>query len=302
MNMLGADTLLLSNAAGGISHNLFVDENAAVILIADRFSEEVQNVVTINNRNNKLNLLLAESDGFGLSSYDIYDDMALLLDTKILSLDASSPFALQNVTVDNLAQVAKAILSPQQTVLYDKRFSRDEVQEKKEELLEDVIALTASGGERMGEIRQLKKRLMKYAKSATIWIGGLTEAERRERKDRAEDAVLAISSAVNDGVIPGGGAVLYNARKETSSKLMQDWCAEPVTVMVSNSDKLEEVLEAFRAGYAINYKTWETGNFLELGIVDPAQALIKAVTQALVITRTILGSKSMIVPTVDYVN
>jgi len=279
-----------------LANQVWIGERASVILIADRFSEEIQNVVTVNNRNNKLKVYLAESDGFGFTSYEIYDDMALLLDSKIMSLDSSSPFGLQNITAAQLMTVDKAILSPQQTVLYDHKFSRDEVQQQKAELLDAIAVLKDSGSDKIGELRQLQKRLTKYAKSATIRIGGATEAERLEKTDRAEDAVLAIHSSVNNGVVPGGGFILYQAYKKTKSSIIGKVAQGPLLTMVpGEKDRLQTVL-TYDEGMSKDFITGKNGHFLDVGVIDPAQVLVKAIQQALTVTKMIMGSKAIVVP------
>ncbi len=210
---------------------------SSFIIVAKEFSKEVRNYVTFNNRRNVHDVYLAESDGFASNMLEILDDMARLLNCKILSTDIQSDFGLQNIKIKHVAQIKSATISPQQTVLYNDIFLTEETSEIKKNLVSRVSELKKSGADKIGEITQLERRLTKFSKSAKIIVGGSTDAEKGERKDRVEDAVQALRSAINGGVVPGGGYTLYDASKELAKfSIVKSVCQKPAKILSDGID------------------------------------------------------------------
>ncbi len=281
-----------------LAYQLHNSEKRSLIVVAKEFSKEVQDIVTVNNRVGKTSMFLVESDGFALNMFEILDDMASLLNCKILSTDKSSDYGLQNITSDHLSyNVKSAVVSPNQTILQSDNFLTSENIETKNNLLIEIAGLRKTGENKIGEISALQKRLSKFSKSATIYVGGLTEAEKMERKDRVDDAVKALESAVNGGVIPGGGYSLYNCSKDVDSEVVKKVCAIPAKLLSQNIDI--DIFTIFERKAVMDYSTKEVGEPFAMGILDPANVAIKALQQAMVIVRLLLNTHSIIIPDID---
>ncbi len=278
-----------------MAFDVFQKRKQAVIIVAKEFSKEVQNIVTINNMNNKFSIFLVESDGFAINMYEILDDMASLLNCKILSTDSSSPFGLQNIIKEHCSnKVTSATISTQQTILHGEDFLTEANIITKNDLISKIATLKNTGENKLGEIRSLKRRLSKFSKSATIYIGGFTDAEKLERKDRVDDAVKALASAINGGIIPGGGYSLYKYSKNVPSDIVKNVCTIPAKLLSQNLDI--DILSVFAQSKVMNFATKEVGDALSLGIIDPVNVSIKALQQAMVIVRLILNTHSIIIP------
>jgi chaperonin GroEL len=281
------------------ANQLLLSENTPVIVVAKEFSEEIQNVVTVNNRLGKTAVFLVEADGFANNMLEILDDMATILECKVLSTDQTSPFGLQNVDYEHLGTAESAIVTPQYTVVYPGHKLSEHALDIKAELEDFLAAIKKSGEERIGEIRQMEKRLTKFSKSAKIYVGGTTEAAKVELKDRIDDAVQAVQSAVNHGVVPGGGVALFmagiKATADAASPIYKV-CRKPIDLLnqsvgfAFNVDKI--VLED---GKMINFATEKIMDWGVEEVVDPADVLIMALQQAVDTAEILLKGSSILI-------
>ena len=281
-----------------LSLSVYQKSKRSVIIIAKEFSKEVQDIVTINNINNKFSMFLVESDGFAFNMFEILDDMASLLDCKILSTDNSSPFGLQNIEISHFStKVKSAVISPNQTILQGDNFITSENVNTKNNLSKELNKLKNSGENKLNEIANLKKRLNKFTKSATIFVGGFTDAEKAEKKDRVDDAVKALESAINGGVIAGGGYSLFKASEKVKSDIVKDVCRIPAKLLSQNIDI--NIFDVFKLKKVMDFNTKKIGEAFDLGILDPAKVSVKALQQAMVIVRLLLNTHSIIIPDIN---
>ena len=278
--------------------NLYRSEKKSLIVVAKEFSPEIQSTVALNNRGGKFSIFLVESDGFATNMYEILDDMASILNCKILSTDGNSEFGLQNVNGLHLSNSIKsAVITPQHTILKSKESLTADNLEIKISIIDEISELRRVGESKLGEISSLEKRLSKFSKSATIYVGGLTDAGKREKKDRVDDAVKALASAVNGGVLPGGGSSLYLATASIpDDAIVAGLCKLPAAFLSQNSSIDTDIYELYKQGKVIDFATDEVGDPFKLGILDPANVAIRALQQAMVIVRLLLNTHSVIIP------
>lgn len=282
-----------------IANGLFIASNVPVIIIAKEFSKEIQNIVLANNRNSKFLMYLVESDGFANGALEILDDMSNVLQCKIMSSDNTSPYAIQNVTAQDFVSVGAATITPTNTVLYPTHVLSEEALQIKREIINSIEAIKDSGEAVIGTLSHLHRRLSKFSKSATIRIGGLTDADKLERKDRVDDAVNALYAAIKGGVVAGGGSTLFNAANNSScGVIMQDVCKTPALKLYPNKT-IEELNTIFNEGNVIDGITGVIGGAKVLGILDPADVQIKSIQQALAITKTIVNTNIILIPAKD---
>lgn len=287
-------------------------DKTPIVIIAQGFSQEVHRVVNINNQNESCKVSLIEAEGFSTSRLQILKDIALITGAEILSTQGATPLDLRTFNSVHLGTVNGIVVNPHQIILYcDKALLESkEVLARKAQLIEEYegskITETIVS---VGENSVLKRRLSKFVSLATIFVGGRTKAEQQEKRDRMEDAVAAISAAVNGGVLPGGGAALYrapailDARKQDFAENAQllgmtaiiNLCAAPILELTGhslNEDKLTQIYLDNESAY--NVITKEIVNAYEVGILDPALVLIKALTNAVAVNRSIMNSSAFI--------
>ena len=284
------------------------------IIIAKEFGQDVQRVININNTRNSLDVTLVEAEGFSLYRLELLRDIAAVTGATILSVDGSTSVNLRDYSSAHNGTVEKALISPNELILFP---FEDKYNEETDKLVNKLKAEynQVKLDENSAPASHLKRRLAKYSSIATISVGGATQAEVKEKKDRVDDAVCAVSAAVNGGVLPGGGMALFYAGRflhSKSRKMMKadeqaainvviDTCLTPISFLCVNAgvDWENEVKNpAFNASEntVLDLNTMKVGDAFELGIIDPALVAINAIVNASSVAKTLLKSKVIIIP------
>ncbi len=289
-----------------------------VIIVAKDFSKQVINTVRTNNQRGVTNIVLAIAEGFGNSKSEILKDLSVITGGSIFSTDGSTELLLRNFKPNAAGRVLGVTVSSREVILYCNPTNTDSQEANDRfEGLKDSYTNQGSTSSLVsaGEQNVLKRRMAKYVSLATINVGGVTKAEATERKDRYDDAVHAISAAINNGVLPGGGASLLRAvniitaRTESfegaeavGAEAVMEACKAPLITLGLNSGfkVSDEVIEKLKIIENSSYDvvTMKIVDAYEFGILDPALVLIKALDNASAITRSIINSNAFIVP--DY--
>jgi chaperonin GroEL len=291
----------------------FMTDGKPVVIIAKEFSAEVIRTVQINNSNGKINVCLVEAEGFGSNRTEILEDLSNITGATIISTDGSKEFLLRNFESKWLGIADKVIVSSRSTVI----IPNPGLIEAQQQLIDLTISnlkdeLKVSNIDE-GVIRNIKRRLSKYTKVATIKVGGATHAEAIESKDRIDDSVCAISSAVNGGIIPGAGSVLYiasnkmleqlNERTDITpdfkrgAKLILETCQCPIKTILTNAGLNPDdfKLDTLEEDETIDVISGNRVDAYESGIIDPVMASKKAIVNAIAIAKTILNSSSFVI-------
>jgi chaperonin GroEL len=219
-------------------------------------------------------------------------------------------------TSNGCANLAKAIIGPSETVLFrvDDILSED-AERRYKVLKKEYDELRSSADQSMvldqGGLKHLQRRIAKYNVVATIKVGASTKAEAMEMKDRIDDALCSITSAVNGGVSQGGGMALLRASnavelidkstfKSDSAKgftLVVDSCTFPFEILAKNTGvDIEDMSykNLLLEDNVYDFKDCQIANWLDAGIVDPTLVPIAALTNASSVAKTILKSNSII--------
>lgn len=284
------------------------------IIIAKEFSDEVVTTFSVNNRNKTTNVALVEAEGFARESrLEILEDLAAIFDVPIYSLDNSSGANLTEYVPSECKELSRAIITPSETILFRTHETLTEEAVERYGRLKADYDETKVVGEVLdhGLVRHLQRRMAKYNVVATIKVGASTKAEAGEVKDRIDDALSAISAAINGGISQGGGMSLVRAaiatdagRPETLSddarlgySLATESCLTPFQLLsinagVATEDKMTDDLLIDSKVY--DFKNCEIVNWLDAGIIDPTLVPISALTNASSVAKTILKSNSII--------
>lgn len=285
------------------------------IVIAKEFSQEVQRVVEINKTRNSLDVTLAEAEGFSSYRLEILRDIAMLTGATIMSVDGSLKEHIRDMSTSWFGQVEKAIIGPNEIILFpfeDKYTPEVDALVKGLKIAYNEVKLDPNSAPGT----HLRRRLSKFSSVATIKVGGATQAEVIEKKDRIDDAVCAVSAAVNGGVLPGGGMALYYAARfirrnkyredlpdivKAAIRVVINACSAPIYTLCKNAGIdwfTYSSNEAFKESenMVLDIDTLEVGDAFKLGIIDPALVAINAVTNAASVTKTLIKSKVIIIP------
>jgi len=293
---------------------LSVSKNDCVI-IAKEFSEAVINIVSVNNHRKSINVALVESEGFARNHRnDILEDLSVIFSVPIYSTDGSTELSLRE-----WASVAdgpsKVVVKPTETVLFrEEDIWTAEAASRYATLKKEYDVARISTEEDSivdaGLVRHLQRRLAKYNVVATIKVGAATLAEASEMKDRVEDALCAVSAAINGGITEGGGMALLKAANSLLSNLdsmtsadtklgynlVLSACSAPFAQLCKNSglEQAEITEELLTPGNVFDFRDFTIVNFVDGGIVDPVQVPISCLTNATSVVKTILKSNSII--------
>ena len=188
-----------------------ISQNKSLVLIAEDFSEEVLATLILNKRKAGLKLAAVKMPRFGESQRALLDDLAALTHTTPICEELGTSVA--NMSLDGLGRALTARISKDETIVVGVPGQSDAVEQRRREI-KGALSKEISGTER----RALEKRLAALSGGVAILrIGGQSDTEVRERKDRAVDAINAVKAAVGGGVVAGGGVALLRATNALES-------------------------------------------------------------------------------------
>ena len=230
--------------------------NKPLLIIGDEIEGEALHTLLVNKMKGVIYSCAVKAPSYGENRIDILSDIALLTGGNVI--DSSSAVNLKNLTIKELGKCKRAIISRGTTTLVGEDNSRKELVSERVEQLRNLLATNPT----LDDLKRnnTKKRLAKLAGGiAVIKVGGSTEVEIFEKKDRVEDALNATIAAVQEGILPGGGTALFYAsewlQKEISdnkeqltedelagAKVIYEACRQPLRVIVENTGKSADVV------------------------------------------------------------
>lgn len=266
-------------------------KRSLLIICEDVDGEALQGLV-VNKLKGILNVCAVRIPGLGESRYDFAQDLASLLGTTVFH--GSDIQGLASAQLDSLGSCTRVTISKSETILVGAKGNREtyadriaEIRARAEETPED------------DEREHCRRRLALLSGGvAVLRVGGATEAELRERKDRVDDALHATQAALKEGIVPGGGVALARASAHLATSsggtvagseaagrhVVRIACCAPLRQIVANSGGvpdivLSKVLEGpDKQGYNAYTETY--GDMLEMGIIDPARVVKCALKNA----------------------
>lgn len=274
--------------------------NRSLLIIAKDIKQEALSVIVNNRRAGRLNSVTVKYPVFGKYNEQWLDDLAILVGTSVFSEDRGNP--LSGATIELLGSAEQIKISRYDTVIVNGARNEASVSEKRK-----IYVETLGTGLSDSDRKDVSGRLaFLQSKAAVVCVGYSTEAELREKGDRVEDAVCATKAAIEGGILPGGGTALLRAAKRLDLNLVPQHlraaacvlkvaCEKPFNKILENGytnpgDIYSKLLASSDPWFGYNLLTKETGNMLELGVVDPKKvtetALKNAVSAALLLINT----------------
>jgi chaperonin GroEL len=301
------------------------DANVPLLIIADDVEGEVLHTLIVNKLKGVISCCAVKAPSYGENRTDILGDISAVVGGTVV--DSSSAQNLKNLTLESLGVAGKVIVSRTNTTIVGRQteMSKNAIEERVQAL---KTALVHDGSLDDLHIDRYKKRLAKLAGGvAVVKVGGSTEVEILEKKDRVEDALNATIAAVQEGIVPGGGTALYYASKAVESALKNqknEWsedfnagiqvilnaCLSPLKTIVSNTGKSPEVVmnklyelvgknilnsnEPNRLRFGYDAAQCQYGDLIDKGIIDPVKVTRYALEHASSVVGLMLTCNSVV--------
>jgi chaperonin GroEL len=276
-----------------------------LVIIAEDVEGEALATLVVNKLRGGLKVAAVKAPGFGDRRQAMLEDIAILTAGTLVSADLG--IKLENVTVDMLGRAKKVMIDKENTTIVSGAGERAAIQGRIAQIKAQIEETTSDY-----DREKLQERLAKLAGGvAVLRVGGATEIEVRERKDRVDDAMHATRAAVEEGVLPGGGVALLRAIKALG-KLKGDnedqkhgieivrkaisWPARQIAINAGDDGSIVvgKILEKDTYAFGYDAQTGEYGDLVSKGIIDPTKVVRTALQGAASIAGLLITTEAMV--------
>lgn len=285
---------------------------APLLVIADEIQEDLIATFIVNRMRSGFNVVAVKSPSYGDSRKEILEDIATLCGGRVVSDETGTKLENAVPEVGILGRATKVVVNKETTVIIGGAGSKEKIEERAAGLRKSIED-SANSSEYDRE--KLKERLAKLTSGiGIISVGATTEAERKEKRDRVDDAFAASKAAVRSGIVPGGGVALLLAKKALATWMLEtefagdegigarilfDSLSAPAMKILENAGEdaslIVSKISEGESGHGYNVLTKEFVDMVEDGVVDPAEVVVNEIQNAASVSGLLLTTDCLVV-------